>query len=597
MDNQLTWRAKLAALYRVAQFRPFYTIGIIILSVGAAILEGVGLSFILPIIELAQAEEVDPAEADGILAIFVLMYQTAGIPFTLGYLVVGVTLIMIVRFTLSFLVGWLRAAIETHYVRYLQEEGFENAIDARVAYFDQEGSDDILNAIVTQSEYAGRVIRRTIEFVEQVLVAMMYFAIAIYIAPILTILTGIFLGGLSVFFRRVLEGGYSLGDKVADANERIQEAAQAGTQGIRDVKLFGMRPELLSQFRNAVQNFESSHIRLRRNQEAIKNFYELMVAVAVFVLIYAALAFTALSIGELGIFLFAIFRLGPYVSNLNKKLYTVEGELPHLVRTQQFINKLEENTEQDYGDDPVPASIDTVTFDSVGFSYDTADETVLDKVSFRVNRGEFVAFVGPSGAGKSTIVSLLARMYRPNRGEIRANGTPIDQFDLSKWRSRISIVRQDPHIFNDTVRKNVTIGNRSATQEEIEQACRIAQVTEFLDRLPRGYDTILGDDGVKLSGGQRQRIAIARALLKDADLLVLDEATSDLDTALEERVHKEIEQLDRDYAILVVAHRLSTVINADQIYAMEDGQIVERGSHRELLEKGGAYARLYDVRS
>jgi len=596
-EESYAWQTKLAALRRVAQYRPFYTTGIIVLSVGAAALEGIGLSFILPIIELAQMGEANPNNVDGILGAFVTIYQEIGIPFTLGYLIVGVAFVMTIRYTLSFLVTWFRAAIETQYVRFLQERGFENALDARIAYYDEEGSDDILNAIVTQSEYAGRVIRRAIAFVEMGLVATVYLAIALYIAPGMTILTAMFLGGMSFVFRRMLEGGYSLGDKVAGANERIQTAVQTGTQGIREVKLFDMRSELISQFNNAVDQFETSRINLHRNKGAIRNFYELMTAVSVFVLIYVALTFTALSIGELGIFLFAIFRLGPYVSNLNQKFYQLEGELPHLVRTQLFIDNIKVNTELDRGNESTPDQIETITFDSVEFSYDTADETVLQGVSFRANRGEFIGFVGPSGAGKSTIASLFARMYRPDRGEIRVNGISLNRFDLSEWRSRISVVQQKPYIFNDTVRSNVTIGNRAATQEEIEQACKVAQVTEFLDTLPQGYDTVLGEDGVKLSGGQRQRIAIARAILKDTDLLVLDEATSDLDTALEKQVHQAIEQLDREYTIIVIAHRLSTLVNADLIYTIEDGTIVERGSHKELLEQQGTYARLHDIRN
>lgn len=155
------------------------------------------------------------------------------------------------------------------------------------------------------------------------------------------------------------------------------------------------------------------------------------------------------------------------------------------------------------------------------------------------------------------------------------------------------MVRQDPFLFNDTLRANLTVGNRDATHAEIEQMAEVACVTEFLDDLPNDYDTQLGDDGVRLSGGQRQRVAIARALLKDADLLVLDEATSDLDTHLEEEVHQAIETMERDYAMIAIAHRLSTVTGADQIYTMDDGQIVESGTHDELTEVGGAYARLY----
>jgi subfamily B ATP-binding cassette protein MsbA len=228
----------------------------------------------------------------------------------------------------------------------------------------------------------------------------------------------------------------------------------------------------------------------------------------------------------------------------------------------------------------------------VTFTYQTG-ETVFDGLDLTISGDEFAAFVGSSGAGKSTIVGLLTRMYEPDSGEIRVDGTPIAEFGLDDWRAQISVVRQHPFIFNDSLRRNVTIANRSVQDEEVERVCEIAQVTEFLDELPDGYDTQLGEDGVRLSGGQKQRVALARALLKDAELLVLDEATSDLDANIEQTVHSAIESMERDYAMLVIAHRLSTVINADCIYAVEDGQIVESGTHEELISKEGAYSELY----
>jgi subfamily B ATP-binding cassette protein MsbA len=188
-------------------------------------------------------------------------------------------------------------------------------------------------------------------------------------------------------------------------------------------------------------------------------------------------------------------------------------------------------------------------------------------------------------------------MYEPDSGEIRANGTPIQEFDLDEWRSRISIVRQHPFIFNDTLRRNVTIANRDASQADVERVCEIAQVTEFLDELPDGYDTLLGEDGVRLSGGQKQRVALARALLKDADVLVLDEATSDLDSNLEKEVQQSIENMERNYAMVGIAHRLSTVKNADRIYSVNAGEIVETGRHDELIDNDGTYAELYAIQS
>jgi len=208
-----------------------------------------------------------------------------------------------------------------------------------------------------------------------------------------------------------------------------------------------------------------------------------------------------------------------------------------------------------------------------------------------------VAFVGQSGAGKSTIVSLLARLYDSDKGEIRADGTPIEEYDIDQWRKRIAVVRQQPYIFNDTLEANITIGNRDASRKEVEEVCEIAKVDEFLNELPNGYNSQLGDDGVRLSGGQRQRVALARALLKDADFLVLDEATSNLDSNLERQVQQSIESMDRDYGIIAIAHRLSTVKNADQIYTVENGEIIESGSHTDLLADEGAYADLYTIQS
>ncbi|WP_436344051.1 ABC transporter ATP-binding protein [Natronorubrum sp. FCH18a] len=593
--DSVSRREKLDALLDVARFNPKFTALIVVLGLAAAILEGVGLSFILPVIEIVQLD--DPtAEADGLMGAFVTAYATLGVPFTLGYVVVGVAVVMTVRYTTSFVVAWFREALRTYYIRDLQLRAYDNALDARVEYFDEEGSDDILNAIVTQTTYAGRVIQRVVQLLESLFLSLVYLLIALVISPLLTLFAAGVLGFLTIFLRRVVEPGYEVGDLVADANERRQEAAQAGTQGIRDVRIFGLADELRQDFVNAIDQFTSARITLRRNEAAINNFYNLGVAVSVFVLIYLALTFADLSIGALGVFLFAMFQLGPKVSQVNKLLYKVENDLPHLVRTQEFIKELEAREEPNDPTSDVPDVVDYVEFDDVHFSYDQEEE-VLSGIDFEVDKGEFVAFVGQSGAGKSTIVSVLARLYELDDGEIRANGVPIDEMDIDDWRERIAIVRQNPFIFNDTLEYNLTIGNRDVTRTELERACEISKVDEFFDELPNGYETMLGDDGVRLSGGQKQRVALARALLQDADLLVLDEATSDLDSNLEQEVQAAIEEMDRDYAMIAIAHRLSTVENADRIYTVDNGEIIEKGSHQELVNKAGQYAELYTIQS
>jgi len=292
-----------------------------------------------------------------------------------------------------------------------------------------------------------------------------------------------------------------------------------------------------------------------------------------------------------------MFRLGPKASGLNSKLYRIENHLPHLVRTQNFIDDLKQNSEPRAASEPVPDDVRTVKFDNVRFSYSGQNQNALNGLSFKFEKREFIGFVGQSGAGKSTIVSLLIRMYEPDSGGIRVNDRPIHRMDIDEWRSKVAVVRQNPFIFNDTLRYNLTIGNRDVSDAELNRVAHIAKIDEFFDELPDGYDSQLGDEGVRLSGGQRQRVSLARALIKDTELLVLDEATSDLDSQLEQRVHSAIEAMKHDQTMLVIAHRLSTVMNADRIYTMDSGDISETGTHNELVSHGGTYAELYETQT
>jgi subfamily B ATP-binding cassette protein MsbA len=592
-SETLSTQEKLRALRRVARYRPTFAAGLVVLGAFVAFLEGVGLSFIYPIIETAQAEE--PTNVGGpVMEAFVSTYQFFNIPFTLGYLIIGVAIVMTVRYTMSFLVRWLAAVLGKRYEKELRTRAFERALRAKIGYYDEQGTDDILNAIITETRYSGKVIVQGTAMFETFFLVIMYVAVMFYITPMMTLLAIVLLGGITGALRFVIEPAVTVGTRVAEANERVQEMVQAGTQGIRDVKLFGLHSEVFSTFLDAIDKYTRSEIKLKRNEVAIKNFFELSAALTIFILIYVGFTFTGLSLGELGIFLIAMFQLAPKVSLLNTKVYKTEGRLSHAVRTHRFLDEL--GGRKEYSGDQSVSSVSRIEYDDVCFGYD-GNEQVLRGISFDVDKGKFIAFVGQSGAGKSTIVSLLSRMYDPDSGEIRADGTPIDEYNIEQWRGRIAVVRQKPFIFTGTLENNVTIGSRDATRQDVKEVCEIAKVNEFVDDLPNGYESQLGDDGVRLSGGQRQRVALARALLKDADFLVLDEATSDLDSNLEKEVQAAIESMDRDYGIIVIAHRLSTVKNADRIYTIDDGEIIESGTHRELLAEEGEYAELYTIQS
>ncbi len=250
-------------------------------------------------------------------------------------------------------------------------------------------------------------------------------------------------------------------------------------------------------------------------------------------------------------------------------------------------------------EDPDPVELDVfnnaIEFDQIYFEYSDADERVLDEVSFTIKKGEIVALVGPSGSGKSTIADLIPRFFDVSKGALRIDGNNVRKISFSSLRGSMGIVTQEVILFNDTIRKNIAYGQSDVTEEAIQKAAEAANALEFIEQTPDGFDTLIGERGVNLSGGQKQRLAIARALLKNPPILILDEATSALDTESEKMVQKAIEVLMKDRTVLVIAHRLSTVQNADKIVVLDKGKILEVGSHNELYEKGGLYRRLYDI--
>jgi subfamily B ATP-binding cassette protein MsbA len=583
-------REKAAAIHDAARFRPALGVVIVTLSLGAAMLEGVGLGFLLPIVEVARSPG-PPSDATGVLGAFVRLYAALGLPFTLEYLIGGIAAVMTVRVGLGFLSTWLKSRLSLGYQRHLRRRLFEAITYGPVAYVDRTGSDALLNSMITETDRASVIVMAVFNGLEVLLRGLIYLLVAAALSPLLTLVALVGLGASTLSVRYVLEPAYTAGDLIATTNDRIQSIVQTSVQGTRDVRLFTMRERFTEQMRDVLDEYVEAGVRLRRNQAALNGLNTLANAFVVFGLVYAGFRFTGLSLAELGVFLFAVFRLSPILNNLNNQLYRVDGQLPHLLRVRRRCAELDATTAPDAGGGRSVESVDRVEFDDVSFAY--GDDPALDGVSFVVERGEKVAFVGPSGAGKSTIVALLARLRTPDGGRILADGTPIDEFDVESWRERLAVVRQHPFLFDGTLRENVTVGADDASRAAVERACEVAQVTEFVDDLPDGYDTDLGEDGVRLSGGQRQRVAIARALLKDADVLVLDEATSELDSNIERAVYRGIQSLEGQYATVGIAHQLSTVNDADRIYTLVDGRVTEVGTHDQLLDREGTYADLY----
>ena len=299
-----------------------------------------------------------------------------------------------------------------------------------------------------------------------------------------------------------------------------------------------------------------------------------------------------LTLGGFVSFIVAIFMLYPNIRELSKVNLEIQEGLAGAGRIFELLDTAAEITDKE-GAVRLPPISQEIDFQKVTFKYE--EEVVLKDISLHVKVGEIIALVGMSGAGKTSLVNLLPRFYDVEKGQIRIDGYDIREVTLKSLREQIGLVTQQTILFNDTVRNNISYGNLKSTEQEILEAAKAANAHDFIQRLPQGYGTIIGEQGVKLSGGERQRLSIARALLKNAPILILDEATSSLDSDSETEVQRALEELMKGRTVFVIAHRLSTIRNAHRIVVFSEGQIVEEGTHEELISLQGEYRRLYDL--
>ncbi|MBN2382463.1 ABC transporter ATP-binding protein [bacterium] len=299
-----------------------------------------------------------------------------------------------------------------------------------------------------------------------------------------------------------------------------------------------------------------------------------------------------ISAGTFMTFIIALFSMHLPIRKLNASNFSIQRALASAIRIFAFLD-IPADIKDSPGAVELPAFRDKVVFDDVSFKYD--EEPVLRSINLTVHYGQTIALVGESGAGKSTLVNMIPRFFDPSAGQITIDGHDLRQVTIKSLRSQLGIVTQDTILFNDTVRNNIAYGQHEASLNRIQQVARMAYAHEFIEKMPEGYETIIGERGTKLSGGQKQRIAIARALFKNPPILILDEATSALDTESEKMVQMALSNLMRDRTTFVIAHRLSTIRNADLIVVLEQGRIVEMGSHDELISAQGIYHRLHGL--
>ncbi len=480
-------------------------------------------------------------------------------------------------------------------VRDLRTEVYGSIVSQPIGFFARYPTGELISRVSADVEKVQSAVSETLaEFLKQGAI-LLFLLVAIFLIDWKLAISSLVLVPMVLypavwFGRRLRRLSHSNQEEMAGMANILFETFS----GNRIVKIFTMETAELAKFRAAANRVFRLSIRQRLTWALSSPLMEILgIFVVVGLLLYARNEIQAgrMSVGLFLAFIIAVIKLYDPIrrmSGINNSFQQAIGA------SEKLFEILRSDAEPDPGQRELDEFRQAIRFREVRFEY-SPGETTLNGISFTLLRGEVLALVGPSGVGKTTLVNLLPRFYDASEGRVEIDGVDVRGFRLRSLRDKIAMVTQDVVLFNDTIRTNIAYGNPKATEEEMRSAARAALVDDFVSGFPEGYETVIGERGLRLSGGERQRISIARALLKNAPILILDEATSSLDTESEALVQRALANLMEGRTTIVIAHRLSTVRRADRILALSDGRVVEQGTHDDLILRRGLYWKLHQL--
>ncbi|MEP0868763.1 ABC transporter ATP-binding protein/permease [Trichocoleus desertorum AS-A10] len=560
-----------------------------------ALFNGVSTTLIVPVVLSFLGQDVvlqgGPPVIQKIMGLFSGAPEQYRLILMLGAILFAIGLKNVIGYINSLSSGHLARLL----VNDLRKEGLRILLEVDLDFYSQIKVGDITNRIGNEVSRTARSVQIIFQLISTTTTILVFVGILLSISWELT-LASTFLLSLVIlvnqfWIRRSKEFGRTLTEIARIYTSRLIDILT----GIRLIKAAGNEEKEYKQLEDLILVREKAEFQSQANSSAIAPVNEMSGIIAVLTILFLGRTFFFQQLEAVSAvlltYLFILFRLLPVVGQLNGARNGFANASASVESVSDFLRR--DNKPFMKNGSLLYSKLEKgIRFENVSFGYPSRSSLVLKNVDLWVPRGTTLALVGASGAGKSTLVDLLPRFYDPTEGRITLDDQDLREFNLRSLRQSMGIVSQDTFLFNDSVRNNIAYGKADATDEDVIEAAKRSNAHEFILQLPQGFDTPLGDRGILLSGGQRQRLAIARALLRNPEILVLDEATSALDTVSERLVQQAIDELSRDRTTIVIAHRLSTVQKADQIAVMDKGSVVELGSHEELLKQGGYYARL-----